>query len=207
LLFEEKKMKEKTCNRLLFDCLILSVLLVFATSSFCSAEEWSRAEKIEVYPAFIYMGSDTAHFTLGGVQREDQYDSTNTYGFGLGYNFDDHFNLNTDFVWGSVDNRWNMPVSTIVEEPYVFLWNVNLHYNVFKGRLTPVLGGGIGYARYEGDGWIEKNVSYNVGAGGRWDINDNLFVMGMYGWLWTEYHNADDSFQFDVITIHAGFMF
>ena len=140
-------------------------------SSVCSAQEWSRSGKKEIFGVLDLMDAEGEDLDF--------------YGVGLGYNIDDHFNLNTDIVFGSVGD-WDL-----------YWWHVNLDYNILEDRLTPVVSGGLGFVFNAWGG----EFAYNVGAGGRYDITDNIFVKAMYKFTWISDVDVDG------VYIGIGYMF
>ena len=189
--------------------IILSLLAFVMTSSICSAQAGSRSGKSEIYGILQTLGgwSDKESGTILGetVSLEYGLDDAFIYGVGIGYNIDDHFNLNTDFAFGTQDVFAEFEAVGIVvkgkESATVFLWNVNLDYNILAEPLTPLVSAGIGYATYSGSGATGSDFTYNIGGGGRWDISDNFFVKATYRMTWFE------DFDQDGIFVGIGYMF
>jgi len=134
---------------------ILSLLAFVMASNVCSAQEWSRSGKTEIFGVLDLMD-------FLGIDLD-------LYGIGVGYNINDNLNLNTTFTFGSM---------VIVD---VYSWNVNLDYNILADRLTPLVSGGIGYLF--GDFGLSE-FTYNLGVGGRYDITDQFFIKAMYKMTW-----------------------
>jgi len=178
--------------------IILSLLAFVMTSSVCSAQYaqgGSRSGRTEIYGILQ---------TLGGFTEKDDdgdkygIDDGYVYGVGIGYNINDHINLNTDFAFGSQDV---FDEDETVGDLDAFLWNVNVDYNILAEPLTPLVSGGIGFATYSGDGATGTDFTYNLGAGGRWDISDNVFIKATYRMTWFE------DFDQDGIFVGIGYMF
>ena len=203
-------MKKKTNTKRLSTIIILNLLVLFLATNICQAEEWSREGKVELFGSIQLMGGDEASDSGVTVEIEDP----TVYGFGIGYNLSDHLNLNTDLLFGSADICAGMDVygQTVQVEgdTNLFLWNVNLDYNILKGRFTPVATGGIGFVNFNGDfggfEFSETNFSYNLGAGLRWDATDSLFLKAMYKWTWTEMQDIGD-LLFTGATLSVGIAF
>ena len=53
----------------------------------------------------------------------------------------------------------------------------------------------------------ESNFSSNLGAGFRWDIEDNLLLKVIYRSTWTEVHNGDNDQRYDSISVSVACMF
>lgn len=179
-------------------------------SSVCSAQEWNRKGKTDLYGIFQTMGGGNA----SGSGYDIDIDDTTVYGFGIGYNLDNHWNINTELLFGSTDLAGTLGAASDTADADIVLWNVNLDYNILEDRLTPVVSGGIGIMNYNGSGggsvfstdFSESNFSYNFGAGLRYDITDNLMLKAMYRITWSEIENAGDT-DFDGVMVSIGYMF
>jgi len=182
---------------------ILSLLAFVMTSSVCSAQEWIRTGKTEIFGTFQTMGGGET----SGLGVTVDFDDATVYGFGIGYNLDNHFNLNTDFLFGSTDFTATGFGATIEGDVDLWLWNVNLDYNFFEDRLTPVVTGGIGLFGLSSEDSSESNFSYNLGFGGRWDISDNFAVKALYKFTWTALKDSDSNTRFDGVMVSLVYMF
>lgn len=186
--------------------IILSLLAFVMTSSVCSAQEYSRSGKSEIFGMFQTMGGGDASKT--GLAFD--FDDTTVYGFGFGYNIDNHWNLNTDLLFGSTDIDVSGSLATATKgDTDLWLWNVNLDYNFFEDRLTPLVTAGIGVFGMSGDfnngrSFSESNFSYNLGVGGRWDISDNLFLKAIYRITWHDLEDMDGP-DFDGVMFSIGY--
>jgi len=189
--------------------IILSLLAFVMTSAVCSAQEYSRQGKTEIFGMIRTMGSDTVHETITGLDLPFEFDSTTVYGLGIGYNSTDHWNVNMDLLFGSTDSTLGTPVGEFTFDSDYWLWDINVDYNIMANRLTPLVTAGIGFFNLSSDDTnaSETNFSYNVGAGGRWDITDNILVKAVYRITWTEIADSDAALQFDGVALSAGFMF
>jgi len=177
----------------------------------CPAQDGMRKGTSELYGIGGYVHGDDFSGSVEGVPVSAQIDGHALYGFGLGHNFDDHFNLNTNLLWGSADVDGRAPGVDVSGDADVFTWNVNLDYNVFKNAFTPVLSGGIGLINLDGDingvKFDETDFAYNLGAGVRWDAENSFFVKAMYTWTWTELEDTDDSILLDGFFLAVGVRF
>jgi len=186
---------------------IVVVLVICATSMASEEKPWSRAYRSELYGVVQVLGSDEVTGLHGAA--EASFDTTPVYGVGMGLNFTEHLNVNTEIMLGWADIEDHSVYSPLASDrddnQQVYLWNVNLDYNILKGRLTPVVSGGIGVLGLNGDHWLhEVHFAGNVGAGLRWDATDHFAVRVLYRATWWEVEDADDPFQFDGVA--ASFM-
>jgi len=199
---------------------IISLLVFAMTANLCSAQEWSRKGKYELFGTLQMVGSETVEFSypdalpLDALPVTFDMDSTNVYGVGFGYNLSDHWNINTDLLFGSVDTDVKIVDVTVetADMDYV-LWDINVDYNIFKSRFTPLVTGGIGLMNFsinttsDAGEVHESDFSYNLGAGVRWDVKDNLLLKVIYRATWTEVHNADNDQRFDGVSVSVAYMF
>jgi len=186
-----------------FKIIVLNLLIFAVSFKVCSAQEWSRSKKREIFGTFQTLGGGDS----SGLGITASFDDAAVYGFGIGSNFNDHFNLNTDFLFGSTAVTATGYGTTVKVDTNFFLWDLNLDYNVLKSRLTPVVTGGIGLFNFSGSGYDESDFSYNVGFGGRWDISDKFAIKALYKLTWTALENSDSNTQFDGLMVSLVYMF
>ncbi|OHB83062.1 MAG: hypothetical protein A2Z38_04525 [Planctomycetes bacterium RBG_19FT_COMBO_48_8] len=133
--------------------IILSLLAFVMTSAVCSAQEYSRKGKREIFGMIQMVDSMDATWTMFGIPHYGvELDSTNIYGLGIGMNATDHWNLNMDLLFGSADGDFvisNIKVPGISASADYFLWDINVDYNILAGRLTPLVTAGIGFANMD----------------------------------------------------------
>lgn len=188
---------------------VLAILATLAlTSPVCSAEEWSRKGKSEIYVLGQSMGGDTTT----GLGATMELDDSTAWGFGYGTNFSDNLNLNMDMFFSSKDMAFKMGSYKDKGSANLLGFDVNLDVNILKGRFTPVITGGIGFIDFSGD-WEkgfpfeETDFSYNVGGGFRWDVTNHFLVKAIYRATWTEMEDTDKSVLFDGIALSIGYIF
>lgn len=199
---------------------IISLLVFTMTAGLCSAQEWSRKGKTEIFGTFQHMGREKVEYSYPDALPPNvlpvtfDMEGTNIYGFGLGYNLSDHWNINTDLLFGSAETDMKVPGATVETEDMDYvLWDINIDYNIFKGRFTPLVTGGVGLMNFSIDTTTnagnvhESNISTNLGAGIRWDVEDNLLLKVIYRSTWTEMHDADNDQRFDGISVSVAYMF
>ncbi len=184
-------------------------LLIFAmTSTICTAEEWSRKGKREVFAIGQYMRGDTT--TSLGITLE--LDDMFAGGIGAGYNYNDHINLNFDLLFTSTDVTAKGFGSTLEGDSTLIGWDVNLDINILKSRITPMITGGIGFIRFDGEyetgtPFEETDFSYNVGGGVRCDVTDHFLIKAIYRATWTKMEDTDEAILLDGITLNVGYIF
>jgi len=189
--------------------IIVSLFAFVMTSAVCNAQGYSRSGKSEIYGMIQTMDSTDA----SGSGFKLDFDSTTVYGIGIGSNLTDHWNLNTDFLFGSADIDVSGSRATATEgDTDYFLWDINVDYNILAERLTPLVTGGIGLFNFNGDynngnSFSETNFSYNLGAGGRWDVTDNMMIKLIYRVTWTEIEDTDDNSDFSGVALSVAYMF
>ena len=95
------------------------------------------------------------------------------WGFGFGYNLNQHFMVGADFTWlsanytahMSVDNNGDQrPDTTVDAAGTLDVGNFQLvgQYNIMKGRFSPFLRANFGWA------WIDSNIPSGPPVGGCW---------------------------------------
>ena len=199
---------------------IISLLVFTMAASLCSAQEWSRKGKSELFGTIQTMASEKVEYSypdglpLDVLPVKFDMDSTILYGLGLGYNLSDHWNINTDLLFGSADTDVKVANVTVetADMDYV-LWDINVDYNIWKRRFTPLVTSGIGLMNFSinttsNAGEVhESDFSYNLGAGVRWDIKDNLLLKVIYRSTWTGLNNADNDQMFESVNVSVAYMY
>lgn len=168
--------------------LILSLgLLAAATpaSANDSDHEYSRAGRWELgMPGKYWMGDDVIKNALGT-------------GFMVGYNFNEHWNLNLEGYCGI---RLETEVGGIDGSGSIYTGILNLEYYFKPGRFSPYLTASTGYFNYDTKedfngssafSEAESGISYGAGAGVRWAFNGHWFVKGSYHAFGTTADGAD----------------
>lgn len=151
--------------------------------------------------------------TTTGLGIEAEVDDTTVGGLGIGHNFHDHLNLNMDMFFGSTDIIFKGYGRTLKLDTNLFGMDINLDYNILKGRFTPMITGGIGFINFSADGGTtssdvsETDFSYNLGAGFRWDVTDHFLIKGIYRLTWTELEDSDGSILLDGVSLSIGYVF
>ncbi len=183
---------------------VVALSLMIVGTSWASVEEkpWSRAYRSDLYAIVQILGEDkvSALHDSGDVA----FETTPVYGVGMGFNFSEHLNVNTEIMlgWADVEEDspyWEAPLEH--DGDSVYLWNVNVDYYFLKGRLTPLVSAGGGILGYNGEDRLhEVHFAGNVGAGIRWDMTDHFALRVMYRSTWWEIENGDDPFQFEGVT-------
>lgn len=177
------------------------------------AAQWTRGGRTEVFALGQYTTGDTTKTSVLGA--EIRVADFRAFGFGLGYNLNDHLNLNLDMFFSSTDiTGIYMAPGLLMEfwaETDITGWDLNLDFNLLKRCITPLVTGGIGFINLSSDSSLgsinETDFSYALGVGFRWDATDHFLVKGMYKAAWTELEDTEGSIMLDGINIHVGYMF
>jgi opacity protein-like surface antigen len=194
---------------------ILSLLIFTVTANICIAQKSGRKGKSELFGAIQSMSGDTVEYSFSDkLPVRFDIDSTTVYGIGYGYNLTDNWNINTDLLFGTADTDVQVVRTTVETEDMDYvLWDINVDYNILKGRFTPLVTGGMGLMNFsikttsDAGEVHESDFSYNLGAGFRWDVTDNLLLKLIYRATWTELNNADNDQMFDGVSFSAAYMF
>lgn len=191
---------------------LMTVVSMPATSLGDGAElgpQWQseRKGKVEFYGAVQGLTGDSQ--STEGIEMD--IDEFVRGGVGLGYNFDEHFNVNLDLLFG----RGNVTMSdgTTLAEAHMnsAAFYTNLDFNILNTCLTPLVTAGAGVMHTDGDlngtdHRSENDFSFNVGLGARWDINQNVFLKFVYKSVWLDIEGFDPH-RFDSFTLYFGWMF
>jgi opacity protein-like surface antigen len=202
-------MKKQSCVR--WEWVVATLFVVTAASAgYADEKPWSRAWRLEAYPTIQFLGSDEVPFLDGTdiVKVED----TPFFGGGMGFNLNDHFNLNGELTGGRTDlvgHPAGLPEVHRREGATLWFGDINLDYNILKSRFTPLVTGGAGFAKWRNheEGRGEVHWAYNLGAGARWDITNNLALRVTYRATWTKLENADEAFRFGGVVASLIYMF
>lgn len=191
----------------IFGIVFVGLMAFVFTSAICSAEEWSRRGKWEMYGSGQYMSGDST--TGSGITLD--LDQTFAGGLGVGINLSDNFNINLEAFYGSTEVTGKGFGGSLKTDTNLFGSNLNLDINILKSRFTPVITGGIGYIRFEGDvlgfSFDETDFSYNVGGGFRWDVTNHFLIKAIYRGTWTKMEDTDKSILFHGPVLSIGYIF
>ena len=184
-------------------------------------EPFSRAGKSEIYGIGQYLHSGDINFNgpMGNVKVS--MDDTGLGGFGMAYHFNDFLAVHADFMFGNSTFGGDVPLESggtvhVSQDAFIQTGRFNLDYNIINRRLTPFVTAGMGYQYLETDlqnappvnvcwwdpwwGWScqtrqasawQTDFTWNVGAGVRWNITDQLFIKATVGAQWLEYSGAN----------------
>lgn len=188
------------------------VFLGIMLSGNCNAQDMlDRGGRVEVFGLVQSMGGDTTESPdFEGLELE--LDDTVAGGFGLGFNLNEHFNLNFDMFFASLDMTGKYYYEEMTVDTDMIGMDFNLDFNLLKGSdspVTPLLTAGIGFINFENDDLdiSETDFSYNLGIGVRWEFLRNLFIKGIYRATWTELEDTDDQIMLDGVTLSIGYIF
>jgi len=180
-------------------------------------EPFKRTAKSEMYGIGQYLHSDEITFNGPSGDVKLKMDDTGLGGFGMAYHFNDFLSVHADFMFGNATFSGDLPAATggtvpVKQDAFIQTGRFNVDYNIINRRLTPFLTAGIGYQYMDMElqnaptvswwdpwwGWqtgqphaYETDFTWNVGAGIRWNITDQLFIKATAGAQWLEYAGAN----------------
>ncbi len=185
---------------------ILAVLGVFlAASQLDAAADTTRASRPEVFLVVQQFSGDTINY----VFSELEFDDAIGFGAGMGYNLNDYLNLNAALLFGSIDLTGQSGGIEGSGDVDFISGTASLEIYPMTTPVKPLVNAGIGFMRFDGTisgefsrpqagpgqpvagGWSTEfhnltELSFTVGAGVRWDINDSFSITGGYRVFWTE---------------------
>ena len=189
---------------------IAAFSLIFAVtiSAESTAQGIGRAGRVEIFAVGQTMSDDSTT----GLGLTIELDDTAMGGVGIGFNFNDHVNLNTAVYFGEIDiTGTSSPWYRVESDASLWSWDINLDFNILKTSFTPVLSAGLGFFSFSGDfaglDFGETAFSYNVGVGLRWDVADHLLLKLLYKPTWTKLEDTDSRVRFDTVSLSIGYIF
>lgn len=111
---------------------ILIFIFLAAVSGICSAQDWSRKGKGELYIFGQFMGGDTTRAKVFGEKFSIELDDTVAGGLGYGYNFNDHFNINLDLFYGKADVKVKPFGERVSGDTNLIGFDINADLNILK---------------------------------------------------------------------------
>ncbi len=164
-----------------------------------------RAKTWDAYVALTAVGdSDTSYSAVLVQATEESYARG---GIGVGYSFNQFWNLNFEFALGAPTVTLDIPDNgTYSNTAYVGSIKLNMDWYALPTRVTPLVTAGVGgmstsfkqgnyqeYTCYPGYWWdytcdeqldTAFNFSWNVGVGVRADITKHIFLKAVVGYEW-----------------------
>lgn len=231
LFTRKENMFMKQILRISAICLILAItcLAVVATDAdaqvYTASRPGSRAGNWEFFLPLTFMPSWN---TAGEQGSNINLDATWGFGFGLGYNITDRFQVNGLFSWSArnydaqivqTDGQTQRYGNTM----YTSTFALNGVFYFLDGDISPFVSGGVGMTYIDTniptgvgntacwwDPWYgyvcnnyaptktENDVSYNVGLGVRFDLNPQFSLQPSYNKMWIDIHKASGQPDLDV---------
>ncbi len=181
-----------------------------------------------------FLDSINVGFT-GGAEANINDDMS--LGFGIGYNYSEHWAFNFDFGWNNVGysgTRINTNGNPQTVSGTLFTSSTNFGgiYHFSAKRFTPFVGASMGWTFVDTNipngvpqtvcwydpwwGYICNNsvptktttaFSYGAIAGLRFELDKNLFLRGGVGKKWIDFNNATGTPDFTSYRFDIGFMF
>lgn len=167
-------------------------------------EYFPRQNKVDVYGVAQYLHqTDNPAFTDASGTTRLRLEDTGLGGVGFAYHFNDFIAVHADFLFGPATFTVQPPGAPSYEfgnDAWIHSGRFNLDYNIINRRLTPFLTAGIGYQYMQVNEYFDNGYSYynetdftwNVGAGLRWNINNNFFIKLTGGAQWLKYQDVDN---------------
>ena len=191
--------------------LLSNSLSLLADQSPFEQQPYVRARQYELFAGFQYFkGDQVSNKELAQTAEIDDHFAG---GFGIGYNFTEHWHYNFEIFFGG--SEMDLVAGGVESELDIrtISFNVNVEYNLFDTRFTPLVSAGVGFFDTETDDKIgafklgENRVWYGVGAGARWDVSNKMFLKAVYRLRWTDLDRSDDFFDLQTINLYVGFKF
>lgn len=122
---------------------------------------------------------------MGQYSSGDQVEHSYSPGFILGYNFNDHWNLNLNGSVGLVDAK----VDGVKGEGSIYTAALNVDYHFLTGKVTPFVSAGVGIFNWDAKenfsgpsafSVVGTGVSYSGAVGVRWEMCPRTFLRAAY---------------------------
>jgi len=193
-----------------------------------------RKDRWEVTFQTNYLESKDIEFDGGAEARLNE---EWMFGFGVGYNFDEHWALDFDLNWNDVgysgtrvldDNSTEQVSGTLFTNSMMFTGI----YHFSAKRFTPFVGASAGWTFVDSNiasgppeticwydpfwGYICNTIqptftttefTYGASAGFRFDVKDNLFLRLSAGKKWIDFSRANSTPSFTSFRFDIGLMF
>lgn len=189
-------------------CAFVALVLLLLPVCHASAADADRAGRWDYFGIARYTpGDDTTNTFFGGVERID-FEPAAHFGFGAGYNVNDHVNVNATVMFGRAE--W-----TFSEEGFLPATDTgpmiqalgNVDWNVLDAPLTPFLTAGAGVIMFPDSPLVGAGeFNYGAGAGVRWDFAEHAFVKIWYRAEFFGLANADHGIRLHTFNVGIGIM-
>lgn len=228
-------MTNKIKNSLIYST-AYTFLLLFSSSCFADniMSLSDRKDRWEFTFQTQYLESKDIDFEGGA---EASLNETWNWGFGIGYNFDEHWALDFDLNWNETnysgtrvnDDASTTPVSGTLNTNSMLFTGI---YNFSAKRFTPFVGASMGWTFIDTnipnglpeticwyDPWwgytcssylptkTTTEFTYGLNAGLRFDVKDNVFLRLSAGQKWIDFSGSNSTSDFLVYRFDIGFMF
>lgn len=217
---------------------VISLLIFFSFAAHSLAASLMspshRQDKWDLSLITRYLDSTTVDFK-GGAQASINEEWG--FGFGLGYNYTEHWAFNFDIAWGDVgysgtridDNGAPETVSGTLRTSNA---NFSGIYNFSAKQFTPFVGASLGWVFVDSnipsgpagticwwDPWwgyvcsgaqptkTSTNFTYGVSAGLRFDVKENVFLRPSVGKTWADFESASTTAEFTYFRFDIGLMY
>lgn len=214
--------------------LLLVPILLLAIAPSAGAEPSKRGGKWQITLGPVYTAKHTISAPDGATA---DLDARTSFDFGFGYNLNEQWELNLDVGWG--DANYDATVKDdngdwqdIKFNYYISYFNFGGSYNFLKSRLTPFIGGNLGwsyidsgiptgnidqicwwdpfwgfwYCGYYAETHTDTKWNYGADLGLRFDVSRSVFLKGAIGQTWIDFGRAGTQ-AFTNYKLSLGFMF
>jgi len=181
-----------------------------------------RHTRVTVYPLYQYWDSEhqSVHYTDpdnmagGSGQLTFKVDTASAFGFGFGYDLNDHLSFNGELTWAHPNYSMEFQNVKLTGEARMTSGLFGVEYNLLAKKFTPFIGAGLGFLYVDTGipagptgtycwwdywwGYVCTGVtptyantywSTDAALGVRWDPNDQLFFKASISWVWADTNN------------------
>jgi opacity protein-like surface antigen len=193
--------------------LLVALVSVLATGT-AKADDWlaasHRVGRFELFgEGAFYKGNDV---DVSGSSGQITLGNNWNAGLGFGMNFGPLFNFNAEIFGGPLDiSVGNHFSSSSADNALMAGAMAHIEFYPINGPLTPVLTGGAGFVRTQGDigttTFGETDLAFDAGAGVRWDFDEHTFAKVLYRARWIDFKDTEEFMLLHSVWVSFGFKF
>jgi opacity protein-like surface antigen len=178
----------------------------------CHASDWDRGSGDFLLAAQSASGGKVS-FTVRGVKGEGSMSHAYSGGLEVGWRPASYVTVGFDTYIGG--NTADAKLGSQVPHANMLFWSIYLDadLNILPYRVTPLLTGGVGVARFDGswdsgDSFSERgDLTYRIGAGARWNVTDWVLLKAVYRTTWTDLKSVAHQQRSNGFTVGIGITF